>query len=106
MRQHHPARANADALGRQCHRANQHLGRAARKPRRGMMLCQPIAVIAQRITGLRKVYRVADGIGRRQPRFNGRLVKHGKAIGHGHMAQCSDVAGGEKPKLVIAARPA
>ncbi len=71
MRQHHPARANADSLRRQRHRANENLWRTARQPRRGMVLRQPVAVIAQRIASLCEVYRVADGIGRGQPFFNG-----------------------------------
>jgi len=62
MREHDSARADLDAFGRQGDRPNQRLGRRAGQPRRGVMFCQPITMIARRIGRAGEVERVAKRV--------------------------------------------
>jgi hypothetical protein len=72
VRQHHAARADADALRRRGHRRDQHLGRVAGEHRSAVVLGQPVAVVSELVGEPRQVDRVRQGVGvRRAFRYRG-----------------------------------
>ncbi|GLU24660.1 hypothetical protein SLE2022_405680 [Rubroshorea leprosula] len=79
MRKHHPARSDADARGGHRHRRDQRLGRGPRECGRGMVLRQPVAMIAEAIGGAREVDRVAHRLPRVRAGDDGRLIEDGEA---------------------------
>src|SRR3954463_7461839 len=47
VRQHYSARSNANLRRQRCNRPDQRLGTGTSEHRRGMMLCDPMAVVAE-----------------------------------------------------------
>ncbi len=86
MRQHDPARADADRLRLGRHPRDQNLRRRARQTRRVVMLSQPIAVKAQRIRPPRQLQRLVERLCHGPARAHGRLVEDGELERRGHAA--------------------
>ena len=73
--QHHAARADADPARAHRDLGDQDLGGGAREPGGGVVLGQPVAVIAEPIGGLREVEGLPDGFGRGPALTDRRLVE-------------------------------
>src|ERR1700687_5285081 len=78
MREQHPAGANAYSNSFSGHSRDENLGRRTGKGFNGVMLGDPIALVAQTVGCARQVDRVAQRIGGCEPRGDRRLVKDGK----------------------------
>ena len=76
VREHHAAAAHADLLGGLGHRRDQYLGRGARERGRGVVLGEPVALVAEPLGVAAEVDRVVERLSRRS-------IPQGWAIGRG-----------------------
>jgi len=81
VRQHHPARADPDAARHRGHLGDQHLGARSREAGGGVVLGQPVAVIAPAVRGPRQLERLVNGVGGSAPAAHRRLVEDPDAHG-------------------------
>ena len=78
MRQHHPGAADTDAPGRGGDGGDQDLGRGSGLAGGGVVLGQPIPVVAKRLAMLGEGDALADRVIRRTAGHDSGLVEHGK----------------------------
>ncbi len=76
VRDHDPAGADADALGRGGDGGDEHLRRGRGDARHVVMLGDPVALEAEAIGGARELDRAADGLARRHVRADGTKIEH------------------------------
>src|SRR5262249_22348718 len=74
--EHHAAGAHAEPRRARGNLADQHLGARAREAGRGVMLAEPVAVVAEAVAELGELERLVDGVGHDAAASHGGLVEH------------------------------
>ena len=87
MRQHHAAAADPHPLGDAAEPRDEDFRRGPGEAFRGMMLGDPIAVIAEPVAKLRQLDRLGDRLGGRAAAADRRLIEDGKADHAASLAQ-------------------
>ena len=79
MRQHHAAGTDADTACCRRDGGNQHFRRGTREGRRIVVLCKPVARIAETFRSLRKLDRIGESFFRRAALADRRLIENAQA---------------------------